>query len=148
MANQTYEYAVIAEFENGDNNITIWDNYTFYFKKRYHKPDKREKAREHYLWLINFIKNNYKEGITLITPDIEWLEDKEEILEKWIKYCKDYPQLYVPETWESIDNLNIVGYALRITTPQKYVHPEWNHCLGHKRDLNCKLLTYDSITQK
>lgn len=26
MANQTYEYAVIAEFENGDNNITIWDS--------------------------------------------------------------------------------------------------------------------------
>ena len=26
MANQTYEYAVIAQFENGDNNITIWDS--------------------------------------------------------------------------------------------------------------------------
>lgn len=125
------------------SNITIWDNHTFYYKCRYIKPDKHEVARKHYLWLIDFIKNNYVDGITLIAPDIEWLKYKEEIHKQWYKYCKDYPQLYVPETWDN-PKLNIVGYALRTNTPLNYVHKEWNHCLRHKRDITCDLLTYDS----
>jgi hypothetical protein len=127
-------------------NITIWDNYTYYLRFKYNKPDKHIVAKNHYLWLINFIKNNYIDGVTLITPDIEWLQDKEEIMEKWYNNCREYPQLYVPETWNNLD-LNIVGYALRINSPD-YIHPNWNHCLRHKRELNCKLLTYDSIIER
>ena len=130
------------------SNITIWDNYTFYLRSRYHKPDKHIKARNHYLWLIDFIKNNYEEGITLITPDVEWLKDRELIEEQWNKECSIYPQLYVPETWKTpTDKLNIIGYALRINTPEKYIHENWNHCLKHKRELNSKLLTYDSTIE-
>jgi len=128
-------------------NITIWDNYTFYFLKRYFKKDKYEKAFNHYLWLINFIKENYQEGITLITPDIEWMPKNlsQVIINKWQKECKDYPQLYVPDTWEN-PNLNIVGYALRSNSVK--THPYWNHCLGHKRDnLICPIQTYDAIKE-
>lgn len=128
-------------------NITIWDNYTYYLRCKYLKEDRQSFAKAHYLWLIDFIKNNYVNGVTLITPDIEWLDDKEEIMQKWFNYCKDYPQLYVPETWENIDGLNIVGYALRTNSPN-IVHPNWNHCLRHKRNLDCNLLTYDSIVER
>lgn len=123
--------------------ITIWDNYTFYLMLKYNKSDKHEKAREHYLWLINFIKDNYEDGITLITPDVEWLKYKDEIMEKWFNTCKDYPQLYVPQTWENPDGLNIIGYALRKNTPTEFVHEKWNHCLRHVRDIPTGLLTYD-----
>ena len=124
------------------SNITIWDNYTFYLRSKYHKKDKHEVARDHYLWLINYIKNNYIDGITLITPDVEWLKYKEQIEIEWYKYCKDYPQLYVPETWDN-PKLNIIGYALRPNTSESYIHKNWNHCLKHKRDISCSLLTYD-----
>ena len=128
-------------------NITIWDNYTFYFYKRYRKSDKHEVAREHYLWLINFIKDNWREGITLITPDVEWLKYKDEIIEKWNNECYLYPQLYVPNTWENPNKVNIIGYAPRKTSPN-ITHKNWTHCLGHTRDINCKLLTYDSIIER
>ena len=125
--------------------ITIWDNYTYYLRNKYNKKDKQTVSKNHYLWLINFIKNNYQEGITLITPDIEWLNDKDEIMEKWYKTCKDYPQLYVPETWDNTDGLNIIGYALRPNST--FIHENWNHCLRHKRDISCNILTYDSVSE-
>ena len=127
-------------------NITIWDNYTFYLYKRYRKPDKHEIAREHYLWLIEYIKNNWREGITLITPDVEWLKYKNEIIDKWNKECYSYPQLYVPNTWDNTDKLNIIGYALRSNSPNVF-HENWTHCLAHKRDIKCKLLTYDATVE-
>ena len=129
------------------NKITIWDNHTFYLYKRYNKSDKHIKALNHYLWLIKFIKNNYQQGITLITPDVDWLcEEFRNIVEyEWSKHCSMYPQLYVPDTWcFNTNNLNIVGYALRSSSPLVY-HPNWVHCLAHIRnDINTKLLTYDS----
>ena len=128
--------------------ITIWDNYTYYLRFKYHKKDKHEKARKHYLWLISYIKENYMDGITLITPDVEWLKYKDEIEEAWYDNCRDYPQLYVPNTWKNSSGLNIVGHALRINTPDKYIHENWNHCLRHKRDINCKILTYDSVIER
>lgn len=124
-------------------NITIWDNYTFYLYKKYQKEDKHEIAREHYLWLIQYIKQNWQQGITLITPDIEWLKYKDEIIDKWNTECFMYPQLYVPNTWKHTNKLNIVGYALRKTSPT-IIHENWTHCLGHVRDINCKLSTYDA----
>ncbi len=127
-------------------SITIWDNYTFYLYKRYRKPDKHEIAREHYLWLIDFIKDNWREGITLITPDVEWLKYKDEITDKWNKECYSYPQLYVPNTWNNIDKLNIIGYALRSNSSNVF-HENWTHCLGHKRDIKCRLLTYDATIE-
>lgn len=125
-------------------NITIWDNYTFYLLKRYHKPDKHEKAREHYLWFIDYIKDNYEEGITLITPDVEWLKYRNEIEQKWLQECSQYPQLYIPETWEDTSKLNIVGHALRVNS-KTISHPDWVHCLGHTREVESNLITYDSV---
>lgn len=130
-------------------NITIWDNYTFYLYKRYRKPDKHEIARDHYIWLIEFIKDNWKKGITLITPDVDWLRYSKEIEELWRINCFNYPQLYVPNSWKSdISNLNIVGYALRKES-ENIEHPTWTHCLGHIRNnLNSKIKTYDSVCPK
>ena len=128
------------------NKITIWDNYTFYLHERL-KHNKIQTALEHYLWLIEFINNNYVEGVTLITPDVDWLPNEiSDIVEKeWSLHCYNYPQLYVPDTWNSdTSKLNIVGHALR--EYQTNVHPKWTHCLGHKRELdNVELLTYDKF---
>ncbi len=129
--------------------ITIWDNYTFYLRKHLKN---QEKAYNHYKWLIQFIKENYQEGITLITPDVDWLDRGEEIEELWLENCKDYPQLIVPYTWReethSSSPLNIVGNALRKEQPSGWYHTEWTHCLGHKREnIPTKLLTYDSISE-
>lgn len=130
------------------NGITIWDNYTYYLRYKYNKKDKHEKARDHYLWLIRYIRNNYEEGITLITPDVEWLKYRDEIEQTWFNNCKDYPQLYVPNTWHDSSGLNIIGHALRINTPDKYLHDTWNHCLRHKRDIGHGLVTYDSVIER
>lgn len=128
-------------------NITIWDNYTFYLYKKYHKKDKHEKARDHYFWLIDYIKENWEEGITLITPDVEWCKYQNDVEALWLQECSQYPQLYVPNTWNlSTDNLNIIGYALRVNSPE-IIHENWTHCLGHKRDLPCKLCTYDAFVE-
>lgn len=124
--------------------ITIWDNHTFYWRTRYLKKDRDEKSKEHYLWYINFILNNWSEGIIVITPDVEWNKYKEEIEKEWIK-CSHIPQLYVPNTINP-SNLNIVGYALRKNSTE--LHPTWNHCLGHIRDIDCPLLTYDSVIER
>jgi hypothetical protein len=127
------------------SGITIWDNYTYYLRYKYNKKDKHEKARDHYLWLINYIKDNYIDGITLITPDVEWLKYRDEIEQQWHNNCKDYPQLYVPNTWKDISGINIVGHALRIDTPDSFVHKRWNHCLRHVRqNLKSSLNTYDA----
>ena len=124
--------------------ITIWDNYTFYLYKRLNYQNKQSIAKDHYLWLIDFINNNWQEGITLITPDVDWLDDRLEIETLWRDNCSKYPQLYVPNTWvSSIDDLNIVGYALR--RDSKEIHNKWTHCLGHIRDnIESELLTYDA----
>lgn len=123
------------------NNITIWDNHTYYLKNMLKDQDK---AYEHYIWFIGFVKNNWEEGITVITPDVDWLKKGEEIEDKWIQECYMYPQLYVPNTLQNPDKLNIVGYALR-RGQEDIIHENWTHCLGHKRELDCKLLTYDSV---
>lgn len=131
-------------------NITIWDNHTFYYFKRYYKEDKQEKAFNHYLWLMDFIKKNYQEGITLITPDVDWMEEKYALqVEKlWKKECSNYPQLYVPTSWRTdTSKLNIAGYALRKNIKYTEFHPHWNHCLAHVRSINCDLLTYDAIRE-
>jgi hypothetical protein len=127
------------------NNLTIWDNYTFYLMKRLHN---KKVAYNHYLWLIDFIVNNYEEGITLITPDVDWLKNGIQIEKLWNEKCSKYPQLYVPNSWKtSTKNLNIVGYALR-KNQITINHLNWVHCLGHKRDdINSKLITYDSISE-
>lgn len=129
------------------NKITIWDNHTFFLYKKYCKPDKEIKAFYHYLWLIQFITENYQKDLILITPDTDWLSKKfRSIIEqKWINCCSQYPQLYVPNTWSSKTNgLNIVGYALRNNSPL-IINKEWTHCLGHiRKDIDTKLLTYDA----
>lgn len=127
--------------------ITIWDNYTFYLRMRL-KNNKQERAKQHYLWLIDFIQNNYEDGITLITPDVDWLQDSLEIEQLWKDKCSRYPQLYVPNTWQtSTDMLNIVGYAIRRNMTQ--THPKWTHCLGHARDnVQTELLTYDAYSPR
>ena len=129
------------------DNITIWDNHTFYLKNKYRGKDKYDKAFEHYLWLIEFINNNYKEGVILITPDVDWMPDKlrEVIEDRWLEKCSQYPQLYVPGTYKYFDKINIVGHALRPYHDITYVHKKWTHCLGHARELPCELCTYDSI---
>lgn len=132
------------------SKITIWDNHTFYLFKRMHDP---QKAFNHYLWLINYIKQNYVDGITLITPDVDWLDENDALLieKQWSNNCKQYPQLYIPNTWRTnTDNLNIVGNALRKETVYKKINTNWVHCLAHKRPElkgKTKLLTYDSVKE-
>lgn len=76
-----------------------------------------------------------------------WLEDRDYIEKLWLQNCKDYPQLYVPNTWQNdISKLNIVGHALTINSKDKNYHREWTHCLGHKRsNIVYELLTYDKV---
>lgn len=152
-------YTVTEEYENvlyspnknitqklKGKNITIWDNYTFYLYRRLQK-NKQQTAKEHYIWLVNYIKENWEKGITLITPDVFWLQDRDYIEKLWLQNCKDYPQLYVPNTWKNdISKLNIVGHALTINSKDKDYHRQWTHCLGHKRNnIVCELLTYDKV---
>ena len=112
-----------------------------------------QKAFNHHLWLINYIKQNYVDGITLITPDVDWLDENDALLieKEWNNNCKQYPQLYIPNTWRTnTDNLNIVGNALRKETIYEKVNTNWVHCLAHKRPelkSKTKLLTYDSIKE-
>jgi hypothetical protein len=131
-------------------NITIWDNHTFYLLRHLKHPNKQEIAYEHYNWFINFVKENWEEGITVITPDVDWHDKQVEIEQKWLSECAHIPQLYVVNTWQSdVKKLNIVGHALRLNSNFDAEHPEWTHCLGHVRDnLTSKLLTYDSISAK
>ena len=145
--NKDYDYVLYSpstrtKIKYKARKITIWDNHTFYYLKRYYKEDKQEKAYQHYIWLIEYIRNNYEEGITLITPDIEWLDKAKEVMKQWYKHCSKYPQICIPKTCNE-NKLNIIGYALRPNSPN-YIHPKWVHCLMHKRDLNTKLLTYDA----
>lgn len=128
------------------NKITIWDNYTFYLWKRL-RNNKQEVAYNHYLWFINYIQENWREGITVIAPDVDWLEKGEEIEKLWLEKCFKYPQLIVPNTWRlNTNKLNVVGYALRKNS--KEYHSTWNHCLGHKRNnLQSKIQTYDSVSE-
>ena len=133
-------------------NITIWDNHTFYYLKRYYKPNKQEKAFEHYLWFIDFIKTNYKEGVALITPDVDWMNEKysKQIEELWLEKCYNYPQLYMPNSWKtSTDKLNIVGHVLRYGQDEKLAHSKWTHCLGFKgKNIKSELVTYDKYKEE
>ena len=131
-------------------NITIWDNYTFYLLKHLKHPNKQEIAYQHYIWFIEYVKSNWEEGITVITPDVDWHNKQKEIEQMWLDNCAYFPQLYVVNTWQSdIKKLNIVGYALRLNSNYEVQHTEWTHCLGHIRNnINSKLLTYDSISAK
>ena len=133
------------------SEITIWDNHTFYYFKRLGNP---EMAIEHYKWLINYICENYIEGVTLITPDVDWLQEDlaTQIMTEWKEKCGKYPQLYIPNTWTiSTDELNIIGHAIRKETVYENIHPKWVHCLAHiRKDLEGKtqLLSYDSIVER
>ena len=153
LKNRNKEYAYVLYSPNPKldivfkgKEITIWDNYTYYLKTKLKSPNKQEIAKQHYIWLINFIINNYEEGITLITPDVDWIQDGEDIELLWNEYCSQYPQLYVPNTWKtSTEKLNIVGHGLRNNTPKEYYHKDWNHCFTHIRtDINSPLVTYDA----
>ena len=100
------------------------------------------------MWFIDYVQNNWEEGITVVTPDVDWLDRGLEIEDLWKQCCSKIPQLYVPNTWRtSIKYLNIVGHALRKNS-LALNSPDWIHCLGHvRKDLKSKLLTYDSISE-
>lgn len=132
------------------SNITIWDNHTFYLRRHLLDVNKQEIAYNHYIWFIDYVKHNYEPCITVITPDVDWLDRGKEIEQLWIENCKYIPQLYVINTWRSdVTKLNIVGHALRKNSNSSGAHPNWTHCLGHIReDITSKLVTYDSISPK
>lgn len=150
LQDKEYEYLLYSPSQKYDKivigkKITIWDNHTFYLMNRLRKPNKKDIAIEHYKWFIEFIKQNWQEGVTVVTPDTDWLKtDEIELL--WLKNCKQYPQLYVPNSWiNDTKDLNVVGHALRANTPNKFVHPKWTHLFAHRRDCNSELVTYDSV---
>lgn len=133
------------------NNITIWDNHTFYLRSKLKGEFKQEIAFEHYLWFADFVVKNWKNGIVVIAPDVDWMDLKwaSAVEEDWREKCSGYPQLFVPNSWRTdSSSLNIRGYALRPYMDKNQAHPVWTHLLGHKREIDAQFVTYDSVVER